>query len=113
MESVTGGEADCDVDPPAMLGTIDKRVAGGDRRRVFFQIADVFVVQIHVDEAAQLAFVVKELLAQVGELRGQRAQHFADGRAGQLHRIVLVGVLAQRGRNQDFGHIRSSFSAAV
>ena len=31
-----------------------------------FQVADVFVVQIDVDEAAQPAFVVEELLAQVG-----------------------------------------------
>ena len=50
------------------------------------QVADVFVVQIHIDEAAQLAFVVENLLAQIGKLRGERAQHFAHGRAGDARR---------------------------
>ena len=69
-----------------MLGTIEIVSPSCDRRRVLAQVADVFVVQVDVDEAAQLAFVVEELLAQVGELRGQRAQHFADGGAGDAPR---------------------------
>jgi hypothetical protein len=40
-------------------------VGGG----VLAQIADVFVVEIHVDEAAHLAFVGEDLLAQVGVRR--------------------------------------------
>ena len=82
-----------------MLGTMDKRVAIFHRSRVLSQVADVFVVQIHVDEAAQLAFIVEELLAQIGMLRRQRGQYFAHRRAGQLNRVLLFGELPQRGRN--------------
>ena len=41
------------------------RVAILHRRGVLAQIADVFVVQVDVDEAAQLAFVGENLFAQV------------------------------------------------
>ena len=71
-------------------GTIEIVSPSFDRRRVLVQVADVFVVQVDVDEAAQLAFIVEELLAQVGILRGQRGQHFADGGAGELDGILLA-----------------------
>ena len=52
-----------------MEGTSEMRVAVRRRSGVLAQVADVFVVQVHVDEAAQLALVGEDLLAQVGELR--------------------------------------------
>ena len=55
------------------------------------QVADVLVVEIDVDEAAHLAFVVEDLLAQVGVMGGERVQHFADGGAGDGD-----GILAAR-----------------
>ncbi len=66
------------------------------RGGVLFQIADVFVVQIDVDEAAQLAFIVEELTAQIRVVGGEGGQHFAYGRAGQLDGILFACVLAQR-----------------
>ena len=90
-----------------------KRIRIVHRRRVLVHVADIFVVQIDIDETAQLAFVVVEMLLQIREARGQRGQHFADGLAGEIDGIVLVGELPQRGRDQDSGHISSSFSAWV
>ena len=57
------------VDPPAIEGTSEMVSPSFAARGVLAQVADVFVVQVHVDEAAHLAFVVEDLLAQVGELR--------------------------------------------
>ena len=77
-------------------------------RGVLAQVADVFVVQIDVDEAAQLAFVGEDLLAQVGVLGGQRGQHFARPSRRHGHRILLPRELPQRRRDQNFGHISKS-----
>src|ERR1035438_7395273 len=56
-----------------------QRVALRGRIGVLAQVAYVFVVEVDVDEAAQLPLVVKDLLAQVGELGGQRGEHLAHG----------------------------------
>src|SRR5271154_6241514 len=42
--------------------------------------------------------------AQVRVLAGERMQHFADGGAGELHRILLAGELAKRSGNQNLSH---------
>src|SRR5271170_791865 len=42
--------------------------------------------------------------AQVRVLAGERMQHFADGGAGELHRILLIGELAKRSGNQNLSH---------
>ena len=47
-------------------GTMRDGVAVLHRRGILLQIADVFVVQVDVHEAAQLAFIVEKLLAQIG-----------------------------------------------
>ena len=63
----SGGGA-ASAEPPAMEGTseiVSPSCGGGG---VLAQVADVFVVQIHVDEAAHLAFVGEDLLAQVGDI---------------------------------------------
>src|SRR5262249_40814185 len=72
------------------------------------EVADVLVVQIDVDEAADLALVVEDLLAEVGELRRQRGEDFADGRAGRAHGVLFPRELPQRGRDQYFGHVSRS-----
>ena len=93
---------DAHADPPAMLGTIEIVSPSAHRRRVLAQIADVFVVQVDVDEAAQLAFVVVEMcLRRSAMLGGQRVEHLADGRPGELDGILLPGELAQRRRDQN------------
>src|ERR1035437_679998 len=90
---------------------------GGDQRDgvailggggVLAQVANVLVVEIDVDEAAYLAFVVEDLFAQVGVVRGERVQHFADGGAGDGDGVLAPGELAQGGRNQNSGHINTS-----
>ncbi len=113
MESVVTGGSATPVLPPAMLGTIESVSVPATGSRVFFQIADVFVVQVNIDEAAQFPLVVKNLPAEFGILRGERRQHLAYRRALKFHRIVFVNELAQGRGNQDFGHINSSFSATV
>ena len=65
------------------------------RRAFFFQIADVFVVEIHIDEAPQLAFIVVKLSAKILVLTGQLRQDFADGSAAQFHCVLLACVLPQ------------------
>src|ERR1017187_1604850 len=77
-------------------------------RRVLAEVANILVVEIDVDEAAHLAFVVEDLFAQVGELRRQRVQHFAHGSAGDGDRILLAGELPQGRGDQNFGHFSNS-----
>jgi len=44
------------------------------------------------------------VLAQVAEPGGEIAERFADGAAGRFDRALLVGVGAERRRDQDAGH---------
>ena len=55
--------------PAGDAGHDRDRVAILHRRRVLLHVADVFVVQIHVDEAAQLAFIVIEMAPEFRVLR--------------------------------------------
>ena len=77
---------------------------------IFVEVADVFVVDIHVDEAAQLAFVVEQVAAQVGVLGGQLVERFAHGGGIDFDGIVATGVLAQRGGNENLSHYFSPYS---
>src|SRR6266851_5459969 len=72
-------------------------VLGGS---IFFgQITNVFVVYIHVHEAAQFAVVGEEMLAQIAKFRGQASQRLADRRRLDLRGIALPCVSAKRRRN--------------
>src|SRR6266571_9387129 len=65
--------------------------------RVFLlQVADVFVVQVHVDEGPQFAVIGKKMAAQVGVLSGEFPERFADVAGGDIHRVLFFSVLAQR-----------------
>src|SRR6266851_289747 len=79
------------------------------RWRVFLrQIADVFVIHVHVHEAAQFAFLGKEKLAQLGELLSEMAERFAHCRSLKLRRSALPRIRAKRRRNHHFhGHFVS------
>ena len=55
------------------------RVARLERRLILLQIADVFVVDVDVDEAAQPAFVVEQMLLQPAEAAREIAEQLADG----------------------------------
>ncbi len=69
-----------------------------------FQITDVFVIDIHVDETAQLAFVAVKLAAQILVFGREFAENLADGGAAQFDGVMFVGVLPQRSWNEYLGH---------
>ena len=68
------------------------------------QVADVLVVQVDVDEAPQLAFVVVEVLAQVAVGRDQVRQRFAHRPARDFDAFLLVDVGPERRGNVDRRH---------
>jgi hypothetical protein len=84
------------------------RVARLHRSPFFFEIADVFVIQIDVDEATQPSiFVVKMLLQRLVFARQLRKQ-LADGGAFELDDITLSSEGPQRCGNVNLrGHFRS------
>src|ERR1700687_1441808 len=77
------------------------RVAVFGRGVLFRQIANVFVVDVDVYEAAQLAVFGKKMFAQIGELRRQVAEGFPDSGRVELRGITLSGVHAKRRGNHD------------
>src|SRR5260370_21671939 len=83
-------------------------------RSIFFrQIANILVVYIHVHEAAQLAIVGEEMLAQIAEFRGQPSQRLADRGRLDLRGIALPCVSAKRRRNNHFHSHRVSPSVSA
>src|SRR5260370_42409752 len=73
-------------------------------RSIFFrQIANILVVYIHVHEAAQLAIVGEEMLAQIAEFRGQPSQRLADRGRLDLRGIALPCVSAKRSEERRVG----------
>src|SRR5262249_40516652 len=77
------------------------------RRVLLRQVADVFVVDVHVHETAQLALVGKQVFAQVPKLAGQVPKRFAHRPGHKLRRVSLPCVNAQGGWNHHF-HWHSS-----
>src|SRR5260370_24783774 len=106
--------------PLSLAATTSQEVSSSNRghnadriailgRSIFFrQIANILVVYIHVHEAAQLAIVGEEMLAQIAEFRGQPSQRLADRRRLDLRGIALPCVSAKRRRNNHFHSHRVS-----
>ena len=97
------------------LQTIDLLASGNRRhdgdiitifhcRSIFLQVADVFVVEIHIHESTQFAFIRIEMAAQIRMLRHQFGQRPTHRCGFQLHRGMFSGILAQRRRNVDLSH---------
>src|SRR5579864_8572470 len=63
------------------------------------QIANVLIVDVDVDEAAQAAIVGVQMLLQVAELRRERIQCVADGAGFEIDALVLTGELPERRRD--------------
>ena len=77
-----------------------KRIRVTNRRGLFAgQVTDVLVIEIHVDEGAQFALFRVEVLLQVGVLRRQLRQRFADGAGFHRDRVLFTGERTQRGGN--------------
>src|ERR1700761_520758 len=81
------------------------RVAVLDRGLKAAEEADILVVEVHVDEAAQL-LAVHEALAQAAVGRVQVVQQLVQGAAGPFDRLRAAGVAAQdRGDANLNGHV--------
>src|SRR4029077_5579776 len=64
-----------------------------DRGGFFLQVADVFVIEVDIDESAQFAIVGVEVAAQV-RMRGNEAgEGVGDGCTFHLNRGLLPGIL--------------------
>src|SRR5208282_3762132 len=77
-----------------------------DRGGFFLQVAHVFVVDVDVDERAQLALLGIEVALQVGMLRDQAGKGLSHGLSGDIDRGLFPRVLAKWRRNLDLGHVK-------
>ena len=98
-----------------------RKVAAGDgghdahhvtflhRGPVFLQIADILVVDIDVDEVADLPLLVQQVWLELGKMTDQSVDHLAHGIAGQFHLVPIAREMPQRHRQE---HLQSHFSSS-
>src|SRR5258708_651274 len=72
--------------------------------------ADVFFVEIDVEELADLALIVADVAAEIGEARGELVEGFGNGGGATVHSWGAVGEAAEGGGDFD-GHGHWSFSS--
>src|SRR6266849_11037101 len=72
--------------------------------------ADVFFVEIDVEELADLALVVADVAAEIGEARGEFVEGFGDGGGATVYFGCAIGEAAESGGDFD-GHWHWSFSS--
>jgi hypothetical protein len=68
------------------------------------EIANVLIVQVDVDEGAQLPVVGIKMTAQVGMLGDEIGKGGANGTSLNLNRRLLASILAQGSGDLDLGH---------
>src|SRR5579864_7983464 len=68
----------------------------------FREVTDVFVVDVDIDETAELSLFGEEVLLQIAELRCESAQCFADGAGADFGGVALARVNPERSGNHDF-----------
>src|SRR5712692_978093 len=108
--SPSGGLA---ISAPGHGGNDAQLVAVVDRRGQVIKIADVLVVQIDVDEAANLP-ILENPLRDALELLSQVIQGCLNGSAAHFHHRLPLGVLPHRGRNMNSnGHCYSFQTVAA
>jgi hypothetical protein len=73
------------------------------------QKPNVFVADINIDEAAELAFIVIKVLAEVAVLGGDGCERFSDRLCLYFQRILLFRILSQRSRDDDLNRHYVSF----
>src|ERR1700747_1706379 len=61
--------------------------------------ADVFLIQINIEELADLPAVVADVAREAGKPLGQRVQRFRNGRGSAVHSWGAVREAAKRGGN--------------
>src|SRR5713226_4710051 len=74
--------------------------------------ADVFFVEIDVEELADLALIVADVAAEIGEARGEFIEGFGDCGRATVHFGRAVGEAAEGGGDFD-GHWHLSFSSVL
>src|SRR5579862_2506136 len=96
--------ARCQLDAAAARDGWDdaNRVAFAHAGLVLLQVADVFVIHIDVDEAAQAAIVGIEVLFQIAEARSEPGKGLADCGGLQFDAFLLARVGAQGSGYDDF-----------
>ena len=95
LRSAAAGNGRNDADGIAVFG----------RRVLFREIANIFIIHVHIDKAAQPAVLGKKVLTQVGILGRETAERLADRSGIELRGITLPGLRAKRRWNHNFhGH---------
>ena len=79
-------------------------VAAVHRRLLVLQIADILVVHVDVDEAAQLSLLVVEMGLEAAVPPRQIGEQFAHGRAGDVDGVLFIRVRPERRRDENFRH---------
>jgi hypothetical protein len=73
--------------------------------------ADVFIVEINVEELANLALVVADVAAEIGKFSGQLIQGFGDCDGATVHLGLAVGEATEgRWDFYDYWHVSCSLS---
>jgi len=79
--------------------------AGLDGGFLVLEEADVFAVNVDIHEAADVAFVVEEALANAGVTLVETGEEFGDGGALNLDGVEVIGQGPERGGDGDrYGH---------
>src|SRR6266403_1733102 len=74
--------------------------------------ADVFFVEINVEELADLALIVADVAPEIGEARGEFVEGFGDGGCATVYFRRAVGEAAEGGGDFD-GHWHVLLSLAL
>jgi hypothetical protein len=80
----------------------------GDRGCEVVEVADVLVVEVDVDESAELC-TFEDTLLQLRELRPEVTEDLADRGTLGFDHILAAGVRAERGGDSDLRHGVDSF----
>jgi len=72
-------------------------VAVGELVGVAAEEADVFIVDVDVDEAAELAVLILDVLRERGELGVELGEQAGEVGGLGLKRLLSIGVAGQRG----------------
>jgi hypothetical protein len=91
---------------PGDGGDDHEGVVFGDGRFYPVAVANVFLVEVDIDEAAKLAVIIK-MLAQVRVLASQVVERFANGGTGDRYLTVPTGIRPEWGWNTEIWHLFS------
>ncbi len=78
---------------------------------VLLEIADVFVIQVDVNETADFPVFGKEVPAQVSVARRDPRKRLSYGLRLDFYRILLPRILPQRSGNNDFNGHRELYTS--